>query len=269
LLGADELPQPHHFLVKRLQTGGSLAADEVEALRTIIRPRGQVSRHNDIVREGTSTDYCTLILSGLACRYKLLPDGARQIHAFKMPGDVPDLYAFILGFTDHAIGALTSCEVAGISHDELEQITRRFPNIARALWRESLIDAAIAREWLTGLGRRDAYARVAHLICEQYHRMKAVELAQKDILEFPVTQAEIADALGLSTVHVNRTMKSLSRDKLISYHNHSITVLNWQTLQKAAQFDPAYLHSPPRTTRDEILTRGIHAVGLLSTSATN
>jgi hypothetical protein len=99
-----------------------------------------------------------------------------------------------------------------------------------------LIDAAIAREWLTGLGRRDAYARVAHLICEQYHRMKAVELAQKDILEFPVTQAEIADALGLSTVHVNRTMKSLSRDKLISYHNHSITVLNWQTLQKAAQF---------------------------------
>jgi CRP-like cAMP-binding protein len=129
LLGADELPQPHHFLVKRLQTGGSLAADEVEALRTIIRPRGQVSRHNDIVRDGASTDYCTLILSGLACRYKLLPDGGRQIHAFKMPGDVPDLYAFILGFTDHAIGALTSCEVAGISHDELEQITRRFPTL--------------------------------------------------------------------------------------------------------------------------------------------
>jgi CRP-like cAMP-binding protein len=203
-----------------------------------------VSRHNDIVREGTSTDYCTLILSGLACRYKLLPDGGRQIHAFKMPGDVPDLYAFILGFTDHAIGALTSCEVAGISHDELEQITRRFPNIARALWRESLIDAAIAREWLTGLGRRDAYARVAHLICEQYHRMKAVGLAQKGMLEFPVRQAEIADALGLSTVHVNRTMKSLSRDRLISYRNQSITILNWQALQTVGQFDPAYLHSP-------------------------
>jgi CRP-like cAMP-binding protein len=88
-----------------------------------------VSRHNDIVREGTSTDYCTLILSGLACRYKLLPDGGRQIHAFKMPGDVPDLYAFILGFTDHGIGALTRCDVAAISHHDLKQITRSFPNI--------------------------------------------------------------------------------------------------------------------------------------------
>jgi len=188
-----------------------------------------------------------------------------------MSGDVPDLYTFILGFTDHAIGALTSCDVAGISHDQLEQITRRFPNIARALWRESLIDAAIAREWLTGLGRRDAYARVAHLICEQYHRMKAVGLAQKDMLEFPVRQAEIADALGLSTVHVNRTMKSLSRDRLISYRNQSITILNWQALQTVGQFDPAYLHSPDGgspTSRDEIQTRGNHAVGLLSTPAT-
>ena len=118
-----------------------------------------------------------------------------------------------------------------------------FPKITRALWRESLIDAAIAREWLTGLGRRDAYARVAHLICEQYHRMKAVGLAQKDMLEFPVRQAEIADALGLSTVHVNRTMKSLSRDRLISYRNQSITILNWQALQTVGQFNPAYLHS--------------------------
>jgi CRP-like cAMP-binding protein len=90
-----------------------------------------------------------------------------------MPGDVPDLYSFILGFTDHAIGALTSCDVAAISHHDLQQITRRFPNLARALWRETLVDAAIAREWLIGLGRRDAYARTAHVICEQYCRMSA------------------------------------------------------------------------------------------------
>jgi CRP-like cAMP-binding protein len=243
-IGVDELPQGNHVLIERLQTDGPLAADEIQALMSIIRPRGQVSRHNDIVLEGTPPDHCTLILSGFACRYKLLPDGGRQIHAFKIPGDVPDLYTFILGFTDHAIGALTSCDVAAISHHDLEQITRMFPKITRALWRESLIDAAIAREWLTGLGRRDAYARVAHLICEQYHRMKAVGLAQKDMLEFPVRQAEIADALGLSTVHVNRTMKSLSRDRLISYRNQSITILNWQALQTVGQFDPAYLHSP-------------------------
>jgi CRP-like cAMP-binding protein len=182
--GAHELPQGDHVLIRRLQTGGSLAADEIQALISIIRLRGQVSRHNDIVLEGTSPDHCTLILSGFACRYKLLPDGGRQIHAFKMSGDVPDLYSFILGFTDHAIGALTSCDVAAISHHDLQQITRRFPNLARALWRETLIDAAIAREWLTGLGRRDAYARTAHLICEQYCRMKTVGLADNGILEF-------------------------------------------------------------------------------------
>jgi CRP-like cAMP-binding protein len=238
------LPQGDHVIVKRLQTGGPLAADEIQALMSTIRPRGQVSRHNDIVPEGILPDHCTLILSGFACRYKLLPDGDRQIHAFKISGDVPDLYSYILGFTDHAIGALTACDVAAISHHDLQQITQRFPNLARALWRDTLIDAAIAREWLTGLGRRDAYARTAHLICEQYHRMKAIGMADNGILEFPVTQTEIADALGLSTVHVNRTMKSLSRDRLLSYRNHSITVLNWQALQRVGQFEPAYLHSP-------------------------
>jgi CRP-like cAMP-binding protein len=235
------LEQGNHVLIKRLHTGGSLAADETQALMSIIRPRGQVSRHNDIVLEGISPDHCTLILSGLACRYKLLPDGGRQIHAFKI---VPDLYCFILGFTDHAISALTACDVAAISHHDLQQITRRFPNLARALWRETLIDAAIAREWLTGLGRRDAYACAAHLICEQYHRMKAVGLAGNGILELPVTQTEIADALGLSTVHVNRTMKTLSRKGLIGYDNRRIAILDREALQRAGEFEPAYLHSP-------------------------
>jgi CRP-like cAMP-binding protein len=118
---------------------------------------------------------------------------------------VPDLYSFILGFTDHAIGALTACDVATIAHHDLKQVTRRFPNIAQALWRESLIDAAIAREWLTGLGRRDAHARTAHLICEQYYRERASGMASNGVLPFPFTQVEIADALGLSTVYVNRT----------------------------------------------------------------
>jgi CRP-like cAMP-binding protein len=233
-----------HVLIKRLQTATPLATDEIQALIGIIGPPKQFSRQTDIVQDGTSPDCCTLIISGFACRYKLLPDGGRQIHAFKIAGDLPDLYSFILGYTDHAIGAITSCDVALISHRELQQITRSFPNISRALWRESLIDAAIAREWLTGVGRRDAHARIAHFICEQYYRMKAAGLAGESILEFPVTQTEIADALGLSTVHVNRTMKALSRERLISYQNHRIAILNWQALQTAGQFEPAYLHWP-------------------------
>ena len=219
-----------------------LAADEIQRLVGIIRPRGQVLRHNDIVANGSSPDFCTLIVSGLACRYKILPDGGRQILAFHIPGDVPDFYSFITGQRSDAIGALTSCDLAVIPYRELRQVTRSFPNICHALWRESLIDAAIMREWLTGIGRRDAYARTAHLICEQYYRMKAIGLASEGILEFPVTQAEIADALGLSTVHVNRTMKALSRKKLITYQNHLITITDWQALQAAGQFEADYLH---------------------------
>jgi CRP-like cAMP-binding protein len=228
-------------LIKKLQMIEPLAADEIQRLIGIIKPRGQVSRHNDIVANGSSPDFCTLIVSGLACRYKILPDGGRQILAFHIPGDLPDLCSFILRDRGDPIGALTSCDLAVIPHRDLRQVTRSFPNICHALWRESLIDAAIMREWLTGIGRRDAYARTAHLICEQYYRMKAIGLASEGILEFPVTQAEIADALGLSTVHVNRTMKALSRKKLITYQNHLITITDWQALQAAGQFEPNYL----------------------------
>jgi CRP-like cAMP-binding protein len=238
------LPTGDYVLIKRLQIAAPLSAAEIQALIHMIGPPRQFPRHSDIVQDGSSPDCCTLLMSGFACRYKLLPDGGRQIHAFQIPGDLLDMYSFILGYTDHAIGALTSCDVAVISHRELQQVIALFPRISRALWRESLIDGAIAREWLTGLGRRDAHARIAHLICEQYYRMKAVGLAANGILEFPVTQTEIGDALGLSTVHVNRTMKVLSRTRLISYHNHQIAILDWQALQTAGQFEAAYLHFP-------------------------
>lgn len=240
-----------HVFIKSLQAAVALAADEIQALISIIKPGRHVPRHHDIVQEGSSPDCCTLIVSGLACRYKILPEGGRQIHGFKIPGDVPDLYSFILGQTDHAIGALTNCEVAVISHSELQQILRSFPNISRALWRESLIDASIMREWLTSLGRRDARARTAHLICEQYFRMKAVGLAANGVLQFLVTQSDIADAVGISTVHVNRTLKALSRERLITYHNHSIAILDWQALQRAGQFDPSYLHWPDGSSRQQ------------------
>jgi CRP-like cAMP-binding protein len=243
------LSRGDHVLIKRLQTVAPLAADEIQALIGLFRPGGQVPRHTDIVQDGSSPDHCTLILSGFACRYKLLPNGNRQIHAFKFTGDMPDLYSFVLGYTDHAIGALISCDVALIPQRELQRVTESFPNITRALWRESLTDAAMTREWATGLGRRDAHARIAHLICEQYYRMKAAGLARDDILEFPVTQTDIADAAGLSTVHANRTMKALSRERLISYRNHSIAILDWQGLQTAGQFDPAYLYWPDGSSR--------------------
>jgi CRP-like cAMP-binding protein len=230
-----------HVLIAKLKTIGQLAAEEIRALLAIIGKTRQVSRHQDIVKDGSSPDSVTLIVSGFACRYKLLPDGGRQIHSFHIPGDLPDLPSFATGFTDHAIGALTPCEVAVIAHDELRKLTEAFPNLALVLWRDTLIDSAITREWLTGVGRRDARARTAHLLCEQYYRMRAIGMADDNVLPFPVTQVEIADALGLSTVHVNRTMKTLAREKLINYHNHSITMLQWEKLQTAGQFDPCYL----------------------------
>jgi CRP-like cAMP-binding protein len=230
-----------HVLVKNLDSIGSLSPEEIGALLGIIGASRQVLRNHDIVKAGSSPDSVTLILSGFSCRYKLLPDGGRQIHSFHIPGDVPDLPSFVIGFTDHAVGALSTCEVAIIRHHELRKLSEAFPNLALVLWRNTMIDFAIMCEWLSGIGRRDARTRTAHLICEQYYLKRAVGMANNHVLPFPVTQAELGDALGLSTVHVNRTMKGLAREKLISYRNHSIAILDWEKLQTAGQFDASYL----------------------------
>jgi CRP-like cAMP-binding protein len=162
--------------------------------------------------------------------------------SFQIPGDICDLQGFFLGEMDYAIGTLTAGRVAIIPHEVLLDLTETYPCIARALTQSTLVDASIFRAWMVGLGRRSAYARVAHLLCEMGQRLQVVGLAQDGSYDLPVTQTELADALGLTTVHVNRTLQQLRHEGLIILRGGTLTLRDPEGLTQAGEFDPAYLH---------------------------
>jgi len=143
---------------------------------------------------------------------------------------------------DHSLMTMTPCKLAFIPHQSVTDMMRRCPRVADVMWRDTLIDAAIFREWMISIGRRSAYTRIAHVLCEVMMKIRAVGLADGHSCELPITQAEIGDALGLSTVHVNRSLQELRGDGLIEWRSKSLTALNWEGLKKAGEFDPTYLH---------------------------
>jgi CRP-like cAMP-binding protein len=194
------------------------------------------------VREGDRPSECCLILEGFAYRYKLTEEGKRQIFSFHIPGDIPDLQSLHIDVMDHSLSSLTTCKAMFISHESVRNLMQGCPRISDAFWRDTLIDAAVFREWILNLGRREAYERMAHLLCELYVRLKAVGLTNGDACDMPFTQAELADATGLSTVHVNRTLQELRGDGLITLRAGSLSVLDWNRLREAGEFDPTYLH---------------------------
>ena len=163
----------------------------------------------DIVREGDQPTECCLVLDGFVSRYKVLASGKKQILSFHTPGDIPDLQSLHIHVMDHSLGTLVPTRVAFIPHREMLDLCRRYPALAAAFWRDTLIDAAIFREWIANIGRRNAYQRLAHMFCEMEMRLMAVGLSSKTSYDLPLTQEEIGDATGLTTVHVNRTLKEL------------------------------------------------------------
>jgi CRP-like cAMP-binding protein len=183
-----------------------------------------------------------LILDGFAFRYKMLPGGKRQILSFHIPGDIPDLQSLHLEVMDHSLGTLMETKVAFIPHDVVRAFIRAHPRIGDIFWRDTLIDAAVFREWVTNVGRREAYGRIAHICCELFVRIRAVGLNNGESYAMPITQAELADATGLSTVHVNRTMQELRGNGLISTKGGSVIIKDWDGLREAGEFDPTYLH---------------------------
>jgi CRP-like cAMP-binding protein len=233
-------------LLLKLDSIAELLPEDKEALLSLPLRVKSYPEDVDIIREGERPNESCLVLEGFCCRYKIVQDGKRQITSFHTPGDMPDLQSIYLKTMDHSIGTLVPTKVAFIPHQSLIALTRQFPRIAAAFWRDTLIDAAIFREWMVGLGRRDAYQRIAHLICEMALRTKAVGLADDDNFEFPVTQTEIGDALGLSNVHVNRVLMALRKNGLITMRNSTVTVLDWEGLKRAGDFDSLYLHQDSR-----------------------
>ncbi|HEX2725714.1 MAG TPA: Crp/Fnr family transcriptional regulator, partial [Beijerinckiaceae bacterium] len=219
-----------------------LSEDEMQVLRGLPLTVVPVDADQDIVREGDRPSQSCILLEGFVCRYKLTEDGRRQIFSFHTPGDIPDLQSLHLAVMDHNVKTLTRCKVAFVPHEALSELTRRCPRVGDVLWRDTLIDAAIFREWMVGIGRRSAVTRIAHMLCEVFLRLKAIGLADGYECEFPITQTEIGDALGLSTVHVNRSLQELRSAGLIELRRGALGILDWPALCKAGEFDSVYLH---------------------------
>ena len=229
------------LLVHRLERIGRLSNAERQAVENLpvrlqtLRPR------QDIVLDGEKPAHCCLLVEGWAFRYKLLGGGRRQILSFHVPGDVPDLHSLHIDTMDHSLAALTRATIAFISHESLFDVTKRFPGLASILWRETLIDAAIFRQWITGMGQRHGLGRMAHLFCELYCRLEAMELAAEHSYTLPITQEELGHALGLSGVHTNRTLQEMRAQDLITLRMRTLSITSWDRLVQAAEFDPSYL----------------------------
>lgn len=236
-------PSPEHArLILKLETLAVLSAQGRAALAALPLRLKSFDENTDLMHEGDRPSECCLIVDGMACRYKLMGAGKRQIVSFHLPGEIPNLCGLHLAVMDHGLGAFTPGRAAYVAHTALRQAIADHPDIAAAFWRDSLVDAAISREWLAGVGRRTARARIAHLICELCMRLRALGLIQDHIFELPVTQAELGDALGLTPVHVNRVLQQLRRDGLIVSHGKTLVISDWNHLRQAADFDPTYLH---------------------------
>lgn len=230
-------------LLRKLQGLAPLSAEDRDVLMRALGPIRTVEARSDIVPEGPTPGYCAILLDGLACRYRTLDDGRRQIVLLQTPGDVLDLPGFLMRRLDHAVGAISRCRIATINHDVLNDIVARRPTILLALWRDSLMEAAVYRAWLVNVGQRSAYERVANLLCELAVRLRLVDRARADSFDFPLTQEELGDTLGLSVVHVNRVLQRLRAEGLITLKARRLTIHDRDTLARAGGFDPRYLQA--------------------------
>ena len=233
-------------LIRKLNQRDTLSDEEKSVLTKAVSHTKYVGADADLVRDGDCPSESCLVLEGFTCRYKLLPDGKRQIMAVHNPGDFLDLHSFIQKRMDHGVATLTPCKVAYFPHEALCRITESHPHLARLLWLSTLIDAGIYREWLVGMGRRSTTGQLAHLLCELYLRLQAVGFTNGSRFQLPLTQEELGDTLGLSLVHTNRTVQQLRREGLITWEGQTITVLDWDYLRQLANFDATYLHLEPQ-----------------------
>lgn len=209
-----------------------------------------IPARTDLIHEGERPEECCVLLDGFAIRYKLAIGGDRRIIAFHVPGDIPDLQSLHLARMDHTFASLTGIRAGFIAHRALHELNLRHPRVAGALWRATLIDASIFREWIVNLGHRDALSRTAHFLCEMHFRLQVVGLANGNGIDLPITQSDLADALGMSSVHMNRTVQELRARRLIEDQPRSVVCRDWRALRALGEFNPDYLHITPRERPD-------------------
>lgn len=235
-------------LVTKLRCYDKIGDAEERALAGLIEGEARLKRGTVFIRAGERLTRSTLLLDGFVTRQKDLADGRRQTLELSVAGDFVDLHSFTLKRIDHDIACLTACRVAFAPHERIAEATARFPHLARVLWLSTTIDAAIHRERIMSLGARSAVERLAHFLCETARRLRAVGLGEDSGFDFPLTQADLSELLGLSLVHVNRTIRELRERKLAEIRERRVRIDDWDGLAALAQFDPSYLgqRSEPR-----------------------
>lgn len=236
--------QYHDIILRKLKEHSRLDRQDEMAVRGLaLRVRG-LQPDEDLLREGDDPEASALVLDGMLARYHARTDGQRQYLSFHLAGDLPDAQTLFLERMDHALCAVGKAEIALIAHDDLLRLFKQRPAVGVALWRETLIDAAISREAITNNSSRPPRTRMAHLFCELYYRARSAGLGKLGSLSLPLHQAQLGDALGMSLVTVNRTLQALRRTSAMEFRNGELTVHDWVRLVEIGEFDAAYLHVP-------------------------
>jgi CRP-like cAMP-binding protein len=220
----------------------TLSYEERHAIEDAMGPVRTIPARNQIIGRGERLEASTYLIEGYVCRYMDDRDGHRQLVAIHVPGDFIDLHAFPMKRLDHDIGTLGPVKVAVYDHRVLTGLTERMPHLTRKLWFSTLLDAAMHREWIFRLGRLGADGRIAHFFCELFVRLKMVDLVDGSTFQLPLTQTDLGEACGLTGVHVNRTLRSLREDGMLSFRNGEVTVLDFARLARVAEFDADYLY---------------------------
>jgi CRP-like cAMP-binding protein len=233
---------PLAALLQRLGRRGTLTAADQQAVLDLPQKLAKFRANDFIVREDDTPKHSCVLVSGFAYRHKIAGNGGRQIFSIHLRGDAIDIHNAVLHRADHNVQALTDVELAMIPVGAVRDIAASNPNVGLALWYETLIDSAIFREWTLNVGRRDARARTAHLLCEFALRLKALGTNGTNEYELPMTQDQLGDALALTSVHVNRTLMTLENEGLIERSRRSVKITDYARLAMLGDFDPAYLH---------------------------
>jgi CRP-like cAMP-binding protein len=229
-------------MVRKLERRARLGDDDRAALLALPHHVRRAAAGAHIIRDGDKPDTCCLLLSGFAFRHKITGEGGRQVLSLHLAGDFVDLQNSLLEVADHNVQMLTDGDVAFVPRDAIKELALSRSAIGVAMWVDTLVDSSIFREWVVNVGRRDARTRVCHILCEFSLRLEEAGLAQNHRYELPMTQEQLADAVGLTSVHVNRVLRQLGEEGLISRRKRSIVIEDWDRIRDVGDFNERYLH---------------------------
>lgn len=232
-------------LIRRLRISSAIAEEDVKEIEALPISVRQYPAETPVVRDGERATDCCLIADGFCVRSKTIASGKRQILSIHIPGEIPDLMSLFLHVMDHDLSTLTPATLGFISHDDVRKLHRRSPNLAEMFWRDTLVDAAMLREWIVNVGQRPAPARLAHFMIELRERLRLIGRVDGDSFEMPMTQEQIGESLGITSVHANRVIKQVRQEGVVEFNRGRVTVHDERKFRELADFDARYLHQSP------------------------